>query len=154
MLQFARLLLLSMLGLLVVACSINSPKKAYTGKEQPLSELSVLSCSFGTAFVAIDGNKEFSGAPFKCNYAVKPGKHQVTMKFYKNAKAGGRWVYPEPRTIEFTTKKGYKYSTWAHIKDGAWDIKVWEWPQIKDKSSKSTKKAKSDNDGIDFKVIK
>lgn len=117
-------LVVALLLLIISGCGF-SVKKAYTGPEREITELSVINCSFGVTIKSIDDNTKYKGSNHQCDYAVLPGIHRVTMTYYTNDGSGtGAWVYKDLHTIEFETIAGYEYSIAAHMRDAVWDMKV------------------------------
>lgn len=113
-------------------------KKAYSGAEIPLSELSIIDCGFGVTFISIDGNSEYNGDDFLCGHAVKPGKHRVTMTYYvRDLDRGGKWTYDTLHSIEFGTEKGFEYNVNAIKKNNKWDVSVIASSQEKDADGKA-----------------
>ncbi|MCW8857660.1 MAG: hypothetical protein OQJ95_09880 [Kangiella sp.] len=123
--MFRKIIILGLVLFISGCVGLGGIKKAYEGTEKKKKELAVIECSFGVTIKSIDGNSDYSGSEWKCDYAVIPGKHKVSMTYYKNDHVrNGKWRYKDIHTIEFETVKGFEYSLMAFEKEGKWDMKI------------------------------
>ena len=121
--KFIAQIIVGAILLFMLGCA-NQPIRAYKGDPRPPELVARFECGFGIRLRAIDGNREYQGAPVSCMFDVLPGNHEFTVNFYES---NNQYRAPNEYAVPLRLVAGRRYVLNAFVdksKASGWSVSL------------------------------
>jgi|GEM_PF-5692005 len=99
----------------------------YTGPARPAGQVAIFDCGFGVTLRAVDGNRDYQGAPLACRYALLPGRHRFRVSFSSEKTGQAKPVSsPHDYLVRLRLEAGHRYTLNAFYKGSSTGERPWK----------------------------